>query len=91
VPEEGIQQTRHPVILVGQQKAHDWALLTRQREELRALAEGGELARLLDKVKEVVPELRLDCRVKGEAVDHAVSEAAYSLGPPKRRPATSPG
>jgi hypothetical protein len=39
--EEGLQSTRHPAILVGQNKAHDRAQVTRQLEELRPLVDGG--------------------------------------------------
>jgi hypothetical protein len=42
---------------------------------LRALADGGGVARLLDKVKEIVPECRLECWVK--------AEAAARLDPPQ--------
>jgi FlaA1/EpsC-like NDP-sugar epimerase len=86
---ESIQKTRHPKIFIGQHQGHDWEQITRQVEELRALVDGADLAPILDKIKEIVPEYRHNGWAEAET--QTAPDAACRLNPPQLHPPDSRG
>jgi G6PDH family F420-dependent oxidoreductase len=54
--EEQARKTAHPQIFIGRSRVEPWAKINRQIDELGQLAEAGDAAALVAKIKEVVPE-----------------------------------
>jgi FlaA1/EpsC-like NDP-sugar epimerase len=54
--EEQVRKTRHPQIFIGRARAKPWEEINRQIDELGELADGADVAGLVARIKEVIPE-----------------------------------
>jgi FlaA1/EpsC-like NDP-sugar epimerase len=54
--EEGAERTRHPQIFIGRVRPQTWEEVSRQIEELGALADCADAGRIQAKFREIVPE-----------------------------------
>lgn len=83
--EEQVRKTLHPQIYVGRSRAKPWEEINRQIDELGELADSTDVARLVAKIKEVVPEYELppSCRTHSSkplpAREPAPTEPASAL------------
>jgi FlaA1/EpsC-like NDP-sugar epimerase len=60
--EERVKKTQHPHIFIGRSRVEPWAEINRQIDELGELADSADVARLVAKIKEVVPEYEQQAR-----------------------------
>jgi FlaA1/EpsC-like NDP-sugar epimerase len=57
--EEQVRKTQHPQIFIGRSRVEPWAEINCQIEELGQLADSADVAALVAKIKQIVPEYEL--------------------------------
>jgi FlaA1/EpsC-like NDP-sugar epimerase len=75
--EEAVDRTSHPRIFIGKVLGPDLATVSRQIDDLGALAAGSDAAAIRAKLKEIVPEYAYERPRQDPAADPAVGPAHY--------------
>lgn len=88
---EGIQPTCHEKIMVAQATHRDWHVLNRQVDELYLATQKADTGRVVDIIREIVPEYRCQQNQKKNVPRGGSPEQPVVLHPAKHDTAVLPG
>jgi FlaA1/EpsC-like NDP-sugar epimerase len=82
--DEAAQATRHPKIFIGRLRPCDWTECNRAIDELQLLADGADTAKLLQKLKALVPEFKGEELLARGPAAPARSDREHEAARPRR-------